>query len=258
MGEYGEHQFEVSSPVREGLRAADEAVMVRETIRDAARATGLHATFAPKPDLGRVGNGVHIHMSLWDLDGRPATAEKGAPTQIASAFAAGVLKYLDAVMAYTTPSPNSFDRLRPSSWVGVFKCFGIRNREAAIRLAPRETGADGKHPSASLEFRVTDGAANPYLALAALVRAGLMGISEGLTVPEPVDRDPATIEPGEREARGIFPVVATLEEALAAAEPLAQQWFGSLFWRAFSSVRRNEIADAAASTDYPAQISKVV
>lgn len=259
MGEYGEHQFEVSSPVRPALRAADEAVMVRETIRDAARATGLHATFAPKPDLSRVGNGVHIHLSLWDLDGRPATAANGAPTPAAAAFAAGILKHLDAVMAYTTPSPNSFDRLKPSSWVGVFKCFGIRNREAPVRLAPRETAADGTHPSASLEFRVTDGAANPYLSVAALVRAGLAGLAEGLTLPESVDRDPATLEAGERAARGIVPVVGSLEEALAAAEPLASDWFGPLFWRAFSSVRRNEIADAArAGDDYPAELARVV
>ena len=258
MAEYGAHQYEVSSPVRPALRAADEAVMVREVIRDAARLSGCHATFAPKPDLAAAGSGVHIHFSLSDRAGRSVMAAHDRPSDTAGAFAAGILKHIDAVMAYTTPSPNSFDRLRPSSWVGVFKCFGIRNREAAVRLAPRAQAPDGTNPAASLEFRVADGAANPYLALAALIRAGLSGISEGLQTPDSVERDPAKFTEAERAARGIEPLIATLQEAMAAAEQCAPDWFGPVFWSAYDPVRRNEMADAQKSADYPAQLSKAI
>ena len=258
MAEFGHHQFEISSPVRGALRAADEAVFAREAIREAALARGLKATFAPKPDLGQAGSGVHIHMSLWERDGEPVTGEKNLPTPVAGAFAAGILRHIDAVMAYTAPTPNSYERIAPSSWVGAFNCMGVKNREAAIRFVPRPADKDGANPGASLEYRVADGSANPYLALAALVRAGLSGIRDRLPVPLGVDRDPASLGEEERDARGIRRVAASLPEVLAAAEPLAGDWFGDLFWRAYGSVRRNEIGDAAKSENYGAQLSRVI
>lgn len=257
--EFGVDQFEVSTPLAEALAAADIAVYAREAIRDACRAKGAHVTFAPKPDLAQAGSGVHIHMSLWDGEGRPVTAANGALTSTGAAFTAGLLKHLEAVMAYTTPSPNSFQRIAESSWVGVFACFGVRNREAAVRLCPRTPAADGTHPGASLEFRLCDGASNPYLALAALVRAGMAGIAEGLPAPQSVEIDPAKIDPVEREAAGFRRVPGSLEACLSAAEPLAADWFGPVFWQAYGASRRNEIADAkAAGDDYPAVLSRIV
>ncbi|RAI03380.1 glutamine synthetase [Acuticoccus sediminis] len=258
MSEFGHHQFEISSPVRGALRAADEAVFARETIRDAALARGLRATFAPKPDLTEAGSGVHVHMSLWDRDGTPVTGHNGQPTAVAGSFAAGILRQIDAVMAYTAPTPNSYDRIAPSSWVGAFNCVGIKNREAAIRFVPRQPDKDGSNPGASMEYRVTDGSANPYLTLAALVRAGLAGIRDELPVPVSVDQDPATLSEEERSARGIRRVAASLPEVLAAAEPFAAEWFGETFWRAYGSVRRNEINDAAKSSNYGAQLARVL
>ena len=258
MAEYGEHQYEVSSPVRDALRAADEAVMVRETIRDAARLVGAHATFAPKPDLAHPGSGVHIHFSLWDASGAPVTAREDAPSDVAGAFAAGILNHLDAVMGFTTPSPNSFDRLKPTSWVGVYKCLGVKNREAPIRLVPRAASADGTNPKASLEFRVADGSANPYLALAAIVRAGLAGIEAKLATPRSVEVDPATMSEDARAAEGIAPIAASAQDVLAAAQRVSDEWFGPIFNQAYTSVRRNEMADAQKATDYPAQLAKVI
>lgn len=258
MAEYGHHQFETSSPVRNALRAADEAVLTREAIRDAARARGLHATFAPKPDLGEAGSGVHIHLSLWDLKGNPVTGQDDAPTAAAGAFIAGILRQIEAVMAYAAPSPNSYDRIAPSSWVGAFSCMGIKNREAAIRFVPRPADKDGANPGASMEFRLTDGAANPYLTLAALIRAGLAGIADGLATPGSVECDPAKLGDDERGARGIRQVPGSLAEVLAAAEPLAPAWFGETFWTAYSAVRRNEINDASRSDNYGAQLARVI
>jgi len=259
IAEFGVNQFEVSSPVAEALTAADHAVFAREAIRDAARGREGHATFAPKPDLTQAGSGVHIHFSLWDGEGMARTAHSDWLTATSGAFAAGILKYLDAVMAYTTPSPNSFDRAAESSWVGVFACLGVRNREAALRLCPRGARADGTNPGASLEFRLCDGAANPYLALAALVRAGMMGLAEALDPPQSVEINPALIDPARREAEGIRRVPHTLAECLEAAALLADDWFGPLFHAAYDATRRNEINDAAlAGEGYPAQLSRIV
>lgn len=257
--EFGVDQFEIASPVADALTAADHAALAREAIRDAARARGAHATFAPKPDLGEAGSGVHIHFSLWDENGAPRTAQDGGLTATSAAFVAGILAHLEAVMAYTTPSPNSFDRIAETSWVGVFACFGVRNREAAIRLCPRAPGPDAHHPAASLEFRLCDGASNPYLALTALVRAGMLGLETALPAPESIEIDPARIDPATREARGIRRVPRTVGACLDAAAPLAPAWFGDLFWQAYASTRRNEIADAqSAGAGYPELLSRII
>ncbi|MEM6762148.1 MAG: glutamine synthetase, partial [Pseudomonadota bacterium] len=259
VAEFGENQFEIAAPIRDSLGAADHAVLSREAIRDAARGRGAHATFAPKPDLSHAGSGVHIHFSLWDGDGRPVTAANGGCTATSGAFAAGILEHLEAVMAFSTPTPNSFQRITESSWVGVFACFGVRNREAAIRLAPRTPAADGTNPGASLEFRLCDGSANPYLSLAAIIRAGMLGLKGGLATPASVEKDPAFIPAQEREAKGIRRVPMTVADCLAAAEPHAADWFGPLFWQAFTSVRRNDIADAERlAADYPAAIARAI
>ncbi|MEM6762819.1 MAG: glutamine synthetase, partial [Pseudomonadota bacterium] len=105
VAEFGENQFEIAAPIRDSLGAADHAVLSREAIRDAARGRGAHATFAPKPDLSHAGSGVHIHFSLWDGDGRPVTAANGGCTATSGAFAAGILEHLEAVMAFSTPTP---------------------------------------------------------------------------------------------------------------------------------------------------------
>ncbi|MEM8552484.1 MAG: glutamine synthetase family protein [Pseudomonadota bacterium] len=259
VAEFGENQFEISSPVRPALVAADHAVLAREAIRDAARGRGAHATFAPKPDVTKPGSGVHIHFSLWDDAGAARTAHAGAMTATSGSFTAGIVKYLEAIMAYTTPSPNSFQRIAESSWVGVYACFGVRNREAAIRLCPRNAARDGSHPAASLEFRLCDGSSNPYLALAAIVRAGMMGLAEALDPPASVEQDPARIPEADRQAMGLRRVPKKLKHCLAAAAPLAPEWFGDLFWAAYDSVRRNEISDAqSAGASYPAQLARAI
>ena len=235
--------------------------MAREAIRDAARIRGWRATFAPKPDAQQPGSGVHIHLSLWTSEGKPVTAEKDALTETSAAFVAGLLRELTSVMGVTTPSCNSFERLRPSSWVGVFKCFGARNREAAIRLCPRPAAADGTNPAASIEFRVADGGCNPYLALAALIHAGMGGLRDALPPPENLEGDPATIDEAERRARGIDPIAASLEEVCDAlkAGPFLDSAFGPQFRTAYLAVIENAIADKqAAGADYAKRYSRVI
>lgn len=245
VAEYGQHQFEIASPARDALAAADEAVIAREVIRDLARMRDWHATFAPKPDPKQPGSGVHIHLSLWTTDGKPVTAEQDSLTATGGAFVSGLLRDLAQIMAFTTPSANSFERLRPSSWVGVYTCFGERNREAAIRLCPRPPASDGSNPAASMEFRVADGGSNPYLALAALLHAGMNGLQDGLPAPQNIEEDPATMDAAESAARGIEPIADSLASLLAALRQssFVEDAFGPLFQKAYLAVLENTISD---------------
>ncbi|MEM1343022.1 MAG: glutamine synthetase family protein [Pseudomonadota bacterium] len=244
--EFGAHQFEIAAPVLGALEAADHAVLAREAIRDAARARATHASFAPKPFADGPGSGVHIHMSLWQGD-TPATAAGDQLSERASAFLAGILAHLPALIGLTLASANSFERLLPSNWVGIYRCWGARNREAAVRFCPRSQRADGLNPGASLEYRLADGSASPHLALAALIRAGMAGLEAGLTLPQGVECDPSDLSASERAARGIDDLPSDLGLCLDGLEAsgVLEAWFGALFTAAFLSVRRNDVADAA-------------
>ncbi|MEM7652953.1 MAG: glutamine synthetase family protein, partial [Pseudomonadota bacterium] len=261
VAEFGENQFEISSPVADALSAADHAVLAREVIRDAARARGWSPTFAAKPYPKQPGSGVHIHLSLWTSTGEPVTASNETLTGSAAAFLAGILRDLTSIMAFTTPSANSFSRLTPSSWVGVFNCYGKRNREAAVRFCPRPPAPDGSNPGASLEFRVADGGCNPYLALAALVNAGMAGVRDQLAAPESIETDPAGLTEAERAARAIHPVAADLPSVMAEIEKngTVERWFGPVFQSAYLAVLKNAIADAdSAGADYAARYSRAI
>ncbi|WP_170117080.1 glutamine synthetase family protein [Phyllobacterium sophorae] len=249
--EYGEHQFEIASPPADTLTAADQAVLSREVIRDVTQTQGFRATFIPKPQPNQAGSGVHIHFSLWRSSKQPATAFKGKLTTEAGSFCAGILNNLASLIGFTTPSVNSFARHKPSSWVGVYSCIGERNREAAIRFCPRSSDEDGWHQNATLEFRVADATANPYLALAALIRAGLDGLRDSLEEPTNVDRDPAAMSEAERLAVGAHRLPTSISEVLEGIDRAgaAERWFGNLFWSAYRCTRLNDVADAEKAGD---------
>lgn len=217
--EYGPGQFEIASTPADPLEACDQAVLSREAIRDMARRMGAHATFLPKPRLDQAGNGVHLHFSLWDAAGRAVLARDGWLAEAGGAFAAGVLSHAASLLLFTTGSANSFQRIRPRSWVGAYACAGERNREAMMRFCPRSVAGRGPLPKASLEFRVVDATANIYLALAALIRAGLDGVRRKLPPPANVTEDPASLDASTCGSLGILPLPASLGAALEAARP---------------------------------------
>jgi glutamine synthetase len=123
---------------------------------------------------------------------------------------AGVLEHLPALMALTTPSTNSYRRIRPHFWSGAFRCWGLDNREAALRVP---TSPDGAGPS-NIELKTADASANPHLALGALIAAGLDGVRRKLPLADPVDVDPGNLTEAERQRRGIDALPASLGEAL--------------------------------------------
>jgi glutamine synthetase len=242
--EYAAGQYEVSVAAQDPVGAADTAVLVRETIRAVSVGHGLRATFAPKVLADGVGNGGHVHLSLW-RHGANAMAGGGGRyglTPEGESFTGGILRRLPALLAVGAPSVASYLRLVPSHWAGAFACWGLENREAAVRFV---SGAYGdRRRAANIEVKCFDAAANPYLAVAALLAAGRAGLAEGARLPEPVDVDPASLPDDVRAARGIAALPASLAAAVAAfeAEPALTGAFGPALADTVAAVRRGEIA----------------
>ena len=250
LPEYGPRQFEVTVKPTSGLRAADEAVIVREMIRAVSERMGFRASLAPILQPEGIGNGTHIHFSLWDGDGNPVSRDAAAPYGVsarAAPFVAGILHHLPALTAITAPSVASYYRLQPNRWAPVWAFLGAQDRGAALRVAPVFPGAPEKADRQfNLEFRVADAAACPYLALGALVHAGLDGIRRGLTLPaERTDFWDMSEEA--RAAAGIRTLPRSLGEALDLLEATdaARDWFGPEFLSAYLEFKRSEIAALA-------------
>jgi glutamine synthetase len=216
--EVGHGNLELSVGEAEALMAADRRVLVLETIRGVAHRMGLETTMAPKPYLNQAGNGHHLHLSAYSLeDDTPMLFDaSGTLSGFGSRFVAGILEHLPAVMAFTAPSPNSYQRITPGMWSSAYVCYGPDNREGAVRLASPVAGAESA--TANIELKPVDVTANPYLALAAVLAAGMDGIERDLDPGEPTTVDPATLSDEERAERNIRPLPASLDQALNALE----------------------------------------
>lgn len=242
--EYAAGQYEVSVAAEDPVGAADTLVLVRETIRAISARAGLRATFSPKVLAGGVGNGGHVHLSLWNGDGENLMSGGGGRyglTEPGEAFAGGLLARLPALLALGTPAVASYLRLIPSHWAGAYACWGLENREAALRFVTGSTG-DGAG-AANLEIKSFDAAANPYLLIAGLLAAGRAGLARGAKLPEPVEVDPATLPADEAERRDVRPLPSELAGAVAAfeADEVFAEAFGPEFVDTIATVRRAEI-----------------
>lgn len=242
--EYAAGQYEVSVAAQDPVGAADTAVLVRETIRAVSVRHGLRATFAPKVLADDVGNGGHVHLSLW-RHGSNAMSGGGGRFELTpegESFIAGILLRLPALLAVGAPSVASYLRLVPSHWAGAFACWGLENREAAVRFV---TGAFGdRRHAANVEVKCFDAAANPYLAVAALLACGRAGLTSAAQLPPPVDVDPASLPDSVRADRGIAALPASLDLAVTSflAEPVLVDAFGASLSDTLATVRRGEIA----------------
>jgi len=233
--EFAPGQFEVSVAPASPVGAADLAVLVRETIRAVSARHGLTALLGPVVEAGAVGNGAHLHLSLWE-NGRNLCRGGPGPagmTPECEAFLAGVLRELPALLALGAPSPASYLRLEPSRWAGAYRCWGLENREAALRFI---TGSPDDEAGANAEVKCFDAAANPYLVVGAVTAAGLAGIDEELRLPPPVSGDPAVT--GEEAPR----LPTSLPEALALFErsALLREALGDPLFESVAAVRRGE------------------
>ncbi|MFD9891833.1 glutamine synthetase [Amycolatopsis sp. NPDC059027] len=243
--EYAPGQFELSVAAADPVRAADTAVLVRETIRAVSARFGLRASFSPKFSPDDVGNGGHVHLSIWDGERNLCAGGDRAfgLTPVAEAFGAGILDRLPALLAIGAPSVLSYLRLAPQLWTGAFRAWGLENREAPLRMI---RGAAGQRDTAAnLEVKCFDLTANPYLVVAALLFAGLAGIAEDARLPEPLDVDPASLTDDERAVRGITRLPSSLAEAVAAfeADKSLRADFGDELATTLMDIRRAEIAE---------------
>jgi glutamine synthetase len=237
--ESGPGQHELSIRYTHALQAADWQIVFRETVRGIALRHGLQASFLPKIFANHAGSGCHLHLSLW-RDGEnlmPDPTGIGGLSKTALSFMAGILHHLPALMALTTPSSNSYRRLQPHFWSGAFRCWGLDNREAAVRIPSNPTGAP-----THLELKTVDASANPYLALGAVIAAGLDGIRQGLEPDDPVNVDPGYLTESDRQSHQIDRLPTNLGEAIAhlTQDQLLLDALGPDLAKAFLAVRKAE------------------
>ena len=218
--ELGPGQQELPVRFTNALGAADNQLTVRETARGVALRHGLVASFAPKPFPDQAGNGSHIHFSLWrSADGQNHfhdPRDRYGLSEAGYGFIGGVLTHLPALVALTAPTVNSYRRLQPRFWSSAYTAWGPDNREGAIRVPSKRRGLEME--STNLELKPCDPSNNPYLALGALLAAGLDGIERRLDPGEPALVDPDSLSEAERKRRGITRLPTSLGEALDALE----------------------------------------
>ncbi len=208
--EFMNSQYEINLHHADALTAADRAFRLKSAVKDVAAIHGLVATFMGKPFNDQGGSGFHFHLSL-DRGGENAFADDSDADGVSAEmrhFIAGVLAHARGLTAFLNPTVNAYRRLVPDSLAPTHANWGWDNRTAFVRIPPERGGAT------RAEVRVGDGSANPYLATAALLFAGLHGVKEKLPLGPPVGGDAYTLS--EDKAGGALP--ATLEEALDALE----------------------------------------
>lgn len=183
-------QSEIDFRYGPALRAADSAMTFRITLKAIAQKNNLHCTFMPKPLAGINGSGMHVHQSMWDISAGDTAMydpenEYGL-SKTALHFIAGQLAHAKAITPIIAPLVNSYKRLVPGYEAPVYISWGRTNRSALIRI-PRIS--HGRYRSTRCELRCPDPSANPYLAFAAMLAAGLDGIRRRLDPPQPAEED---------------------------------------------------------------------
>ncbi|MFU0826298.1 MAG: type I glutamate--ammonia ligase [Lachnoclostridium sp.] len=207
-------QHEIDFQYDDALKTADNIMTFKLVVRTIAKRHGLHATFMPKPKSGVNGSGMHINMSL-SKDGKNIFDDpkgKLGLSEDAYHFIAGIMKHMEGMTAITNPLVNSYKRLVPGYEAPVYIAWSATNRSPLIRI-PAARGE-----SARIELRCPDPSANPYLALAVCLAAGLDGIKNKLTPPDSVDLNIFTMPEEEKIARGIKSLPTSLKEALVQFE----------------------------------------
>ncbi|MEQ3553684.1 glutamine synthetase family protein [Pseudonocardia nematodicida] len=240
--EYGPAQLELSIGPADPLTTADRQLLARQTIHAAAAAHGFRACLSPLPTAHSAGNGWHLHSSV-SRDGTNLLARgdgRHGLTADGAAWLAGLLRHLPALAGVTAPSVPSLHRRRPGSFAAAYMVWGVENREAALRLVPANPRLGAAH--ANVELKASDASANPYLALACVIGAGLAGIDEGADLPDPVQQDPATWSDDERAARGVaaLPVTPAEQAEALAADPVITGVLGEHVTAALRAVRASD------------------
>ncbi len=203
-------QHEIDFKYDEVLRTADNVMTFKYVVKNLANRHGLYATFMPKPVYGICGSGMHINLSLFK-DGKNVFCDENdvaGLSKTAYSFVAGVMHHIKAITVLTNPIVNSYKRLVPGYEAPVYIAWSAKNRSPLIRI-PTARGSGTR-----IELRNPDPSANPYLAMAAVLQAGLDGIEKGMTPPPPKDSNIFDLTPAQRKEADIHSLPKTLHEAV--------------------------------------------
>ncbi|NEU29280.1 type I glutamate--ammonia ligase [bacterium LRH843] len=203
-------QHEIDFKYADALTTCDNIQTFKLVVKTIARKHNLHATFMPKPLFGMPGSGMHCNMSLFTYEGNVFFDETTETmlSETAMHFLAGILKHAEAFTAITNPIVNSYKRLVPGYEAPVYGAWSMRNRSPLVRI-PSSRGI-----STRVEVRSPDPAANPYLAMAAMLAAGLDGIKNKIIPPAQTERNIYELNKQEREEAGIYDLPSTLKDAI--------------------------------------------
>jgi glutamine synthetase len=234
-------QHEIDFKYDEALATADNIMTFKLAVKTIAKRHGLHATFMPKPKYGVNGSGMHINMSL-SKDGKNIfndPADELGLSKEAYYFIGGIMKHMKGMTAITNPLVNSYKRLVPGYEAPVYIAWSATNRSPLIRI-PAIRGEGTR-----IELRCPDPAANPYLALAVCLRAGLDGIAGRMNPPASVDRNIFTMSKEEKKKLGIEAIPGTLIEAVYALEEdeFIQETLGRHVSQKYIEAKKAEWAD---------------
>lgn len=231
-------QHEIDFKYADAVEACDKIQTFELVVRTIARKHGLHATFMPKPLHGIAGSGMHINMSLFNQDGNAFYDENGQDglSQTAYHFLAGLLEHARGYTAICNPIVNSYKRLVPGYEAPVYVAWSGKNRSPLVRV-PSSRGM-----STRLELRSVDPTANPYLAMATLLRAGLDGVERKLTPPAEVNRNIYVMTEEERREAHITDLPSTLHNAVKALreDEVVQEALGNHIYRNFVAAKQME------------------
>ncbi len=216
--EYSHHevapsQHEIDLRFDKALEMAERCLTYRFIVKEVARKEGYYATFMPKPIFGENGSGMHVHQSLFKGSRNAFFDPDGTYylSKTALSYMAGILKYVPEMTSVLNQTVNSYKRLVPGYEAPVYLSWGQMNRSALVRVPRIRVG---KEKSTRIELRSPDPATNPYLAFSVMLAAGLKGIEEGLTPPEPIEEDIYHMSDSERASRGIGSLPGSLKEAV--------------------------------------------
>lgn len=239
-------QHEIDFKYADALKACDNIQIFKLVVKTIARKHGLYATFMAKPKFGIAGSGMHCNMSLFNQDGQNAFFNPEDPrgmqlSQDAYYFLGGLMKHAYSYTAIINPTVNSYKRLVPGYEAPVYIAWAGRNRSPLIRV-PASRGMGTR-----LELRSVDPMANPYLALAVLLEAGLDGIVNKIEAPAPVETNIYAMSAEERAAAGIIDLPSTLHNALKAlqSDEVVREALGDHIYSNFLEAKRIEWASYA-------------
>jgi len=234
-------QHEIDMRYTDALTMADQVMTFRYLVREVARRHNVHATFMPKPIFGTNGSGMHVHQSIFQ-DGRNLMYEKGAPfhlSKFARAYTAGVLKHARELVSVTNQWVNSYKRLVPGYEAPAYLAWGQKNRSALIRVPMYKPGNE---KATRIEVRFPDPAANPYLAFAVLLAAGMAGVNGKYDLRPPLEEDVFHMTLEQRKKFNVEELPGSLDEAVKLTEKssLVKECLGEHVYSKFIENKRIE------------------